>query len=118
MCQSFHIAARVEEGDAAMSRIVPSMCCSSFHRSCTADYLQENVTAVLTRSPVDVLSHVAIRARSQGVFLATCFDEAQMSGLLEQQGQFVMLSINASGSVEATPADASAQQGSKQGGCT
>ena len=84
----------------------------------TADHLQENVTAVLTRSPVDVLSHVAIRARSQGVFLATCFDEGQMGGLLEQQGQYVMLTINASGSVEATPVDASAQQGSNKGECT
>lgn len=30
--------------------------------------------AVLTSSPTDVLSHIAIRARAQGVLLATCFD--------------------------------------------
>lgn len=33
------------------------------------------VQGVITRSATDVLSHVAIRARSQGVLLATCFDE-------------------------------------------
>lgn len=36
---------------------------------------------MLTASPTDVLSHVAIRARSQGVLLATCFDEAQLETL-------------------------------------
>ena len=36
---------------------------------------------MLTSSPTDVLSHVAIRARSQGVLLATCFDEAELGGL-------------------------------------
>jgi hypothetical protein len=39
------------------------------------------VTAVLTESTTDVLSHVAIRARSQGVLLATCFDEAEWARL-------------------------------------
>jgi len=43
--------------------------------------LQEGITAVLTSSPTDVLSHVAIRARSQGVLLATCFDEAELGNL-------------------------------------
>ncbi len=36
---------------------------------------------MLTGSPTDVLSHVAIRARSQGVLLATCFDEAELGNL-------------------------------------
>ena len=44
------------------------------------------VTAVLTASPTDVLSHVAIRARSQGVLLATCFDEAQLETLKVDSG--------------------------------
>lgn len=43
------------------------------------------VTAVLTESTTDVLSHVAIRARSQGVLLATCFDEAEWSRLTGMQ---------------------------------
>ncbi|KAG2441975.1 hypothetical protein HYH02_009769 [Chlamydomonas schloesseri] len=37
------------------------------------------VVGVLTRSSTDVLSHLAIRARSQRVLLATCFDEAAYS---------------------------------------
>lgn len=36
---------------------------------------------MLTASPTDVLSHVAIRARSQGVLLATCFNESQLEAL-------------------------------------
>ena len=35
---------------------------------------QEGIVAILTSSPTDVLSHIAIRARAQGVLLATCFD--------------------------------------------
>ncbi|GIM14936.1 hypothetical protein Vretimale_17803 [Volvox reticuliferus] len=38
------------------------------------------VVAVLTRSTTDVLSHLAIRARSQRVLLATCFDEDAWKG--------------------------------------
>lgn len=37
---------------------------------------QEGIVAILTSSPTDVLSHIAIRARAQGVLLATCFDAA------------------------------------------
>ncbi len=42
--------------------------------------LQEGIVAVLTSSPTDVLSHIAIRARAQGVLLATCFDAAGEAG--------------------------------------
>jgi hypothetical protein len=37
-------------------------------------FAQEHVTAVLTASPTDVLSHVAIRARSQQVCSTPSFD--------------------------------------------
>ena len=40
--------------------------------------LQENVTAVLTASTTDVLSHVAIRARSQKV--RCLFTQTQLQG--------------------------------------
>lgn len=43
--------------------------------------IPQGVTAVLTESTTDVLSHVAIRARSQGVLLATCFDDAEWNKL-------------------------------------
>ncbi len=39
------------------------------------------VRAVLTSSATDVLSHVAIRARAQGVLLATCFDAAELDAI-------------------------------------
>jgi len=64
--------------------------------------LQENVTAVLTRSPTDVLSHVAIRARSQGVLLATCFDEAALGNIKQLEGKNVQLDVDATGAVTAT----------------
>lgn len=38
--------------------------------------------AILTASPTDVLSHIAIRARAQGVLLATCFDAEGAPSLL------------------------------------
>lgn len=65
-------------------------------------WLQENVTAVLTSSPSDVLSHVAIRARSQGVLLATCFDDAPLSTIKQLQGKNVRLDVDATGAVTAT----------------
>ncbi|KAA6428767.1 MAG: carbohydrate-binding module family 45 protein [Trebouxia sp. A1-2] len=63
---------------------------------------QENVTAVLTHSPTDVLSHVAIRARSQGVLLATCFDEAALGNIKQLEGKNVQLDVDATGAVTAT----------------
>ncbi len=60
------------------------------------------MTAVLTRSPTDVLSHVAIRARSQGVLLATCFDEAALGNIKQLEGKNVRLDVDATGAVTAT----------------
>ena len=65
--------------------------------------MQENVTAVLTASTTDVLSHVAIRARSQHVLLATCFDEAELESLRDLDGSTVALTVDATGSVSSTP---------------
>ena len=60
------------------------------------------MTAVLTQSPTDVLSHVAIRARSQGVLLATCFDEAALGSIKQMEGKNVRLNVDATGAVVAT----------------
>lgn len=68
--------------------------------------IPQGVTAVLTESTTDVLSHVAIRARSQGVLLATCFDDAEWQCLTAMQGQHVALEVTPSGEVLATPMDA------------
>ncbi|DBB11157.1 TPA: Phosphoglucan, water dikinase, chloroplastic [Trebouxia sp. C0006] len=74
--------------------------------------IPENVTAVLTHSPTDVLSHVAIRARSQGVLLATCFDEAALGNIKQLEGKNVRLDVDATGAVTATEsAAASATDG-------
>lgn len=45
--------------------------------------IPQGVTAVLTATSTDVLSHVAIRARSQRVLLASCADDAQWQKLLQ-----------------------------------
>ena len=60
------------------------------------------MTAVLTRSPTDVLSHVAIRARSQGVLLATCFDDASLDNIRQLEGRNVQLTVDPTGAVTAT----------------
>lgn len=79
--------------------------------------LQDNITAVLTHSATDVLSHVAIRARSQGVLLATCFDEAALDSIKALEGKNVTLAVDASGAVAATEgaAPVPSSSGSKSG---
>jgi alpha-glucan,water dikinase len=55
--------------------------------------IPQGVTAVLTESTTDVLSHVAIRARSQGVLLATCFDDGEWQKLTAMQVGSITLSL-------------------------
>lgn len=55
-----------------------------------------------------MLSHVAIRARSQGVLLATCFDDAALSSIKQLEGKNVQLDVDATGAVTATESAASA----------
>jgi len=64
--------------------------------------IPEGIVAVITGSAVDVLSHVALRARAQGVLLASCLDGAEFDAL---QARFtgsasdVHLSVSPSGDV-------------------
>ena len=61
-----------------------------------------NVSAVLTTSSIDVLAHVAIRARDQGVFLATCNDPPKAGELQKYDdvnGKMVAVSMDAAGEV-------------------
>ena len=67
---------------------------------------QENVTAVLTAKATDVLSHVAIRARSQKVLLATCFEEEELATIRRRDGTLISLSTNADGCIVGHPIDA------------
>eukprot|EP00287_Rhodomonas_sp_CCMP768_P016546 CAMPEP_0196758624 /NCGR_PEP_ID=MMETSP1091-20130531/104282_1 /TAXON_ID=302021 /ORGANISM="Rhodomonas sp., Strain CCMP768" /LENGTH=1086 /DNA_ID=CAMNT_0042107455 /DNA_START=30 /DNA_END=3290 /DNA_ORIENTATION=- len=57
------------------------------------------VTCVVTRSSMDVLSHIAIRARNQGVMLSTCHDDAAFDALTSLSGM-VTASVNPAGDVE------------------
>ncbi|WIA21598.1 hypothetical protein OEZ85_000786 [Tetradesmus obliquus] len=70
--------------------------------------IPDGVVAVLTRSSTDVLSHVAIRARTQGVLLAGCSDEEEWRHLVELEGQQMSLSVASSGDVIAAPPDSTA----------
>lgn len=75
------------------------------------------MTAVLTSSATDVLSHVAIRARSQKVLLATCFDAAELEGLKSKEGQQTTLAVDVSGSVAAIESTGTKQVPSCQLSC-
>ncbi|CAE8626465.1 unnamed protein product [Polarella glacialis] len=55
----------------------------------------EGTVAVLTPNAVDVLSHVAVRARTMGIFLATCFDEDVLAALRQLQGQPIRVAAKA-----------------------
>uniref|UniRef100_A0A0G4HAY6 Uncharacterized protein n=1 Tax=Chromera velia CCMP2878 TaxID=1169474 RepID=A0A0G4HAY6_9ALVE len=58
------------------------------------------VVAVLCHSPVDVLSHIAIRARAQGIVLASCVAEDEWKKLKEGAvGEIRRIVVSADGSV-------------------
>jgi alpha-glucan,water dikinase len=59
--------------------------------------LPEGTLAVLTSSSVDVVSHLAIRARNQGVLLATCYDPGAFEKLKSLEGRFMDVETDASG---------------------
>ena len=66
--------------------------------------IPENIVAVITGSGTDVLSHVAIRARSQNVLLASCFDIEAFQAMKDDfNGDLVQLRLESSGGVTATP---------------
>jgi len=44
------------------------------------------ITAIITRSSMDILSHIAIRARNQNVLLATCHDDAAFGEIAKHTG--------------------------------
>jgi len=70
------------------------------------------VVAVLSHSAVDVLSHIAIRARNQGVLMATCHDEGVFNALMATSG-VVDVKVDARGQIEVTASTAAAGASSK-----
>jgi alpha-glucan,water dikinase len=67
------------------------------------------VVAVLTESPVDLMAHIAVRARNAEVLLATGWDAARLAWLRETQGRWIRLSLVAEGDIVAEEGQASAQ---------
>ena len=67
--------------------------------------LPEGAIAVLTSGSVDVVSHLAIRARNQEVLLATCYDAEAFEKLKSRDGRFMDVKIDASGEVRFEPAE-------------
>ncbi len=59
----------------------------------------ENVRAVITPSSVDLVSHVAVRARNSNLLFATCYDRACFDRLRGMMGKVVELKVNAAGDV-------------------
>ncbi|MDA8086982.1 MAG: hypothetical protein M0Z75_09805 [Nitrospiraceae bacterium] len=49
------------------------------------------VSAIITPSVVDSLSHLAIRARNSGVLFATCFDPGKLEELKSYAGRLLMI---------------------------
>lgn len=58
------------------------------------------VVAVVTPSGVDLLSHLAVRARNAAVLLATVWDETLFSDLAAREGETLSLSSTVQGTVE------------------
>jgi alpha-glucan,water dikinase len=62
--------------------------------------IAEGVTAVLTCASLDLVSHVAVRARNAGVLFATCFDAEEYQRLKALVGKSLSLVVTPSGAVE------------------
>jgi alpha-glucan,water dikinase len=59
----------------------------------------EGLTAVITKDAVDLVSHVAVRARNAGILFATCYDRDCFDRLKSLKGHLLDLTVNVSGDV-------------------
>ncbi|WP_193214311.1 phosphohistidine-like domain-containing protein [Luteolibacter marinus] len=77
----------------------------------------EGVRAVITPSSVDLVSHVAVRARNASLLFATCYDPDTFTKLQSMEGQRIDLKVTPTGDVEFGPSKAKAAKdtGSKTG---
>jgi alpha-glucan,water dikinase len=60
----------------------------------------EGTTAIITPDAVDLVSHVAVRARNAGLLFATCYDADCFDRLKSLRGHMLNLKVNVSGDVE------------------
>ena len=74
--------------------------------------IPEGVTAVIAPDVVDIVSHVAVRARNANVLFASCHDADMLQRLKSSHGKSVQLEINSAGDVIVTEA-APATRGAK-----
>ena len=64
--------------------------------------IPEDVTAVIAPDVVDIVSHVAVRARNAHVLFASCHDPELLKHLKSLQGRHVQLEVTPAGDVVAT----------------
>jgi alpha-glucan, water dikinase len=63
--------------------------------------IPEGVTAVIAPDVVDIVSHVAVRARNANVLFASCHDPALLQHLKSLRGRHVQLEVSPAGDVVA-----------------
>jgi alpha-glucan,water dikinase len=56
--------------------------------------IPEGVAAVVTQATIDIVSHVAIRARNAGVFLATCYEPEELKILRSLAGKEIRIFLD------------------------
>ncbi|MEW6441677.1 MAG: PEP/pyruvate-binding domain-containing protein [bacterium] len=62
--------------------------------------IPQGAVAILTADRIDVLSHIAIRARNAGVLFAACYEEGPIARLRALAGRAVSIAATASGDPE------------------
>ena len=60
----------------------------------------EGVTAVITPDAVDLVSHVAVRARNAGLLFAVCYDSKCLERLKSLRGRLLSFTVTPSGDLE------------------
>ena len=60
----------------------------------------EGVTAIITPDTVDLVSHLAVRARNANLLFATCYDRDRIDHLKSLRGHILDLKVTVSGDVE------------------
>jgi len=65
----------------------------------------EGVTAVISPGTVDLVSHVAVRARNAGILFATCYDPECLERLRKKEGRSVSLRVAPGGDITFSEAE-------------
>jgi len=64
-----------------------------------SEELLEGAVAIITGATVDILSHVAIRARNAAILFATCYSPEKFKQLADLEGKMVVLTPSNSGEI-------------------